>query len=165
MNTQICPICGTPVDIEYSCCLYCGHDIPHTLSDKDEEINQMKPVINPHHKDILLNSVHSIELKTYQFDGNTCTPVYQLLGTGHELYQNYVYIDHFVGMKPGETETIVVRVNGKREIEIPILVPMTLKPVHIGVQIAKNFRLQATMGNQYKNEQSSFIDLYDKGKP
>ena len=76
----------------------------------------------------------------------------------------YVYTNDFVRNKPETIVDIVIRINKKHELVIPIEVPVTLKPVNIGIQISDNYRLKAIMNNQYASSTSSLIDLFDAGE-
>lgn len=155
-----CKLCGSEIDNEYNYCLYCGKDVIVSLED-DYDIPFDN--IEPYHKN-LLNKVETVELKTYKFDGKQCYEDYILLGNGTELYKTYVYTNDFVRNKPETIVDIVIRINKKHELVIPIEVPVTLKPVNIGIQISDNYRLKAIMNNQYASSTSSLIDLFDAGE-
>ena len=155
-----CKLCGSEIDNEYNYCLYCGKDIIVSLED-DYDIPFDN--IEPYHKN-LLEKIKSIELKTYKFDGNNCYEEFILLGNGNKLFNNYIFTNDFVTNKPDTTVDIIIRVNKKHELVIPIKVPVTLKPVNIGIKISNNYRLQAVMDNQYASSTSSLIDLFDAGE-
>lgn len=155
-----CKLCGSEINEQYNYCLYCGKDIIVALDD-DYEIPFDN--IEPYHEN-LMNKIESIELKTYKFDGTKCYEEYILLGNGRSLFKNYVYTDHFIRNKPDTIVNISLRINKQHEMTIPILVPITLKPLNIGIQISDNYRLRAIMDNQYASSTSSLIDLFDAGE-
>lgn len=161
MKKLKCAICGTPIpeNDDFGYCPYCGHDIVSYTDESDTN-----PFINPYHKENLLNKIKSVELKTYRFDGKQCIPSYQYLGTGAQILKKYVFIDDFIENNPGTIQSITIRINEKKEVEIPIQVPITLKPLRIGIQITDTLRLQAIMENEYRSSQSSLIDIYHKGE-
>lgn len=155
-----CKLCGSEIDERYNYCLYCGKDIIIALDDDD---NIPFDNIEPYHEN-LMNKISSIELKTYKFNGTDCYEEYILLGDGRKLYKNYVYIDHFIRNKPDTIVNIALRINKQYEISIPIRVPITLKPLNIGIQISDNYRLKAIMNNQYASSSSSLVDLFNAGE-
>lgn len=162
-KNNICRTCGTPIDSDYNFCLYCGRE--YTIQLTDNSIINDNSLINEDHQyqNWLLKRIKSIELKTYSFDGEKCIAQYQKLGDGHQLFENYIYIDDFVGYKPEETTNITVRINDNKEIDIPIQVPITIKPLNIGIKLTDNFRIKANMKNEYASSLSKDVNFFNKG--
>lgn len=155
-----CKLCGSEINDEYNYCLYCGKDVIIAL-EEDYDIPFDK--IEPYHN-YLLEKVESVELKSYRFDGQQCYEHYIMLGDGFKLFNHYVYANDFIRNKPDTMTNISIRINKQHEIIIPIKVPITIKPVNIGIQISDNYRIKATMNNQYASSTSSLIDLFDEGE-
>lgn len=162
-KNNICRTCGTPIDSDYNFCLYCGREYIIQLTD-DSIVND-NSLINEdqQYHNWLLKQVNIVELKTYHFDGEKCIAQYQKLGDGQQLFENFIYVDDFVGYKPEETTNITIRINENKEITIPIQVPVTIKPLNIGIKLTKNYRIKASMKNEYTSSLSNDINIFSKG--